>query len=98
MQIFTNIFYYYWDSKQLFPLQEFLVLWFIYNFSKLLLVSIVNELVWPTQFFNRRHNNGYQYLKYRVYSEVILKLIRVKSTHIFFLKNLYNINIEHLIS
>lgn len=37
-------------------------------------MSALVELVWPTQFFNRRHNIGFQVHKFRVYNEVVLKL------------------------
>ena len=89
MQTFLNDFYYYWNFKQLFPFQEFLVLWFIYNFFKLLLVSIVNELIWPTQFFNRRHNIGYTLIRYRTYTEVFLKLNTTSGFNKFFYKSIY---------
>lgn len=84
-----DLIYFYWNSKQLFPFQEFLVLWFIFNVSKLLLVSIVNELLWPTQFFNRRHNIGYQVIRYRTYTETLIKLRKTQINNKFLLKSFY---------
>lgn len=91
MSVLNNI-YYWWDYKNLSLCSEFLLLWFIYSFFKLLLVCIVNELVWPTQFFNRRQNINFQFVRYRVYTEVVLKLLHNRFKSFFFIKSLYRIN------
>ena len=53
---------------------DLIVIFMIYSFIKILLMSSVVELIWPTQFFNRRHNIGFQVFKHRSYIEVFLKL------------------------
>ena len=53
---------------------DLVVIFMIYSFIKILLLSSLNELVWPTQFFNRRHNIGFQVFKFRTFTEVVLKL------------------------
>ena len=69
---------------------DLIVILMIYSFIKLVLMSSLNELVWPTQFFNRRHNIGFQVFKFRTFNEVILKL---KSSNSFiFLNNIVFIN------
>jgi len=65
---------------------DLIVIFMIYSFIKVLLMSSLNELVWPTQFFNRRHNIGFQVFKFRTYTEVILKL---KSSNSFIFLNNY---------
>lgn len=35
------------------------------------------ELIWPTQFFNRKHVIGFSIIKFRTYTESILKLKNV---------------------
>ena len=58
-----------------FPLfEDLIVVLMIYSFIKLLVLSTVNELIWPTQFFNRKHNIGFNAYRLRTYTEVLLKL------------------------
>ena len=64
---------------------DLIVIFMIYSFIKILLLSSLNELVWPTQFFNRRHNIGFQVFKFRTFTEVVLKL-KSSNSYIF----LYN--------
>ena len=69
---------------------DLIVILMIYSFIKIVLMSSLNELVWPTQFFNRRHNIGFQVFKFRTFNEVILKL---KSANSFiFLNNFIFLN------
>ncbi len=53
---------------------DLIVIFMLYSFIKILLMSSLSELIWPTQFFNRRHNIGFQVFKFRVFTEVLLKL------------------------
>ena len=53
-------------------LEEIIVIFLFYNFIKLLIFGSVFELIWPTQFFNRRHSNSF--LKIRTFTEVLSKL------------------------
>ena len=87
--MFNDFIYNYWLNTKLFNYEEFIILWLLFNFFQLLLLCIINELLWPSQFFNRRHNIGYQLIKYRTYIEIINKLVKNNYTHKFFLKNLY---------
>ena len=64
---------------------DLIVIFMIYSFIKILLLSSLNELVWPTQFFNRRHNIGFQVFKFRTFTEIVLKL-KSANSYIF----LYN--------
>ena len=50
-----------------------MVIFFFYNFIKVLIFGSLLELIWPTQFFNRRHNNLSQ-LRFRTFTEVVAKL------------------------
>ena len=53
--------------------EEILIVFFFYNFMKILIFGSLLELIWPTQFFNRRHNNLSQ-LRFRTLTETIIKL------------------------
>lgn len=63
---FFNIFY---NSM----LEDLLVVYFLYNFIKYVILCLINELIWPTHFFNRKHSNVYLTVKFRTYSEYINK-------------------------
>ena len=69
--------------------EELIIIFLFYNFMKLLIFSSVFELIWPTQFFNRR-NNFNSILKFRTFNEVLLKLrynffIKKSFKNIFFI-------------
>lgn len=66
--------------------EDLITVFMFYNFFKLLLMCVINELIWPTQYFNKKHNIGYQTYRLRTYSEVILKLRNLNSyNYIFYL-------------
>jgi len=65
--------------------EDMLVVFLLYNFFKYLIVCAITELIWPTQFFNRRHNIGYQVVRFRTYTETVLKL---KNSNSYY--NLFN--------
>jgi len=65
-----DIFNYYFISF----FEDLLVILMVYNFLKLLIISVIHELVWPTHYFNKKHNIGYSSYKLRTYSEYLLKL------------------------
>jgi hypothetical protein len=54
----------------------------LYSFLKLLLLSSILELVWPSHFFNKRNNLNFNSIKFRNFTEVLLKL---KDTNRFLL-------------
>lgn len=45
----------------------------VYSFFKMLLLSIFVELLWPTQFFNKKHSSLLDFVRRRTYIEHILK-------------------------
>lgn len=49
-----------------------------YNFIKLIIFGSIVELIWPTQFFNRKHSSSQQLLRFRTFTETVLKL-RIKN-------------------
>ena len=55
-------------------LEDVFVVLMLYSFIKLILLSSIVELIWPTQFFNRRHLMGNTNFRLRTYTEVVLKL------------------------
>ena len=70
--------------------EDVLVVFFLYSFFKYLVTCSIVELIWPTQFFNRRNNIGYSYLRFRTFTEVVLKLRNYSS--LFFVFNLSYLN------
>jgi hypothetical protein len=70
---YVNNLNYYFNFKLMFA-EEIIIIFIFYNFIKLIVFGSIVELVWPTQFFNRRHNCGFQLIKYRTYTETLLKL------------------------
>lgn len=53
---------------------EFFSIIFIFNFMQLLIMSVISELIWPTQLFNRQHTIGFNAYRLRTYTETICKL------------------------
>jgi hypothetical protein len=74
MDIFEsiNIFNNYINFYFLFS-EEIVIIFLFYNFIKLLIFSSIFELIWPTQFFNRRNNFNFL-IKFRSFTENLLKL------------------------
>ncbi len=65
-------------------LEDVFVVLMLYSFIKLVLLSSIVELIWPTQFFNRRNSMGVTNLRLRTYTEVLLKLRSSNSTFSYF--------------
>ena len=65
-------------------LEDIFVVLMLYSFIKLVLLSSIIELIWPTQFFNRRNSMGVTSLRLRTYTEVLLKLRSSNSTFSYF--------------
>lgn len=74
LNTFENNIYSFFSITYSHIFDDLIVIFMLYSFIKILLMSSVIELIWPTQFFNRRHNIGYQIFKHRSYTETILKL------------------------
>ena len=71
-------------------LEDILVVLLLYNFFKYVIMCSIVELIWPTQFFNRKNNIGYQVLRFRTYTETVLKLRNYSS--FFYLFNVFLLN------
>ncbi len=54
--------------------EEIIVIFMFYNFIKTIIFGSVVELIWPTQFFNRRNNINSQLIRFRTYVETVTKL------------------------
>ena len=67
----------YFNLKLMFS-EEIIIIFLSYNFMKLLIFTSIVELIWPTQFFNRRHTTGFHLIKFRTYTETLTKL-RIKT-------------------
>lgn len=74
LNVLTNGVYNFFSISYSAIFDDLIVILMLYSFIKILLMSSVIELIWPTQFFNRRHNIGFQVFKHRTYTEVLLKL------------------------
>lgn len=73
-----------------FNLEDFLVIMYCYIFFKFLIIATLFELIWPTQYFNRKHITGYQNYRLRTYTESLLKLKNYNNLYSIF--NLFLIN------
>lgn len=65
-------------------LEDIFVVMMLYSFIKLVLLSSLVELIWPTQFFNRRNSMGVTSFRLRTYTEVLLKLRSTNSNFSYF--------------
>ena len=72
-------------------LDNLLLILFIYTFFKTILISSIFELIWPTQFFNKKNNLSYVISKKRLFTEFFLKIKNFNKFififNIFFFKN-----------
>lgn len=70
--IFTNRF----DLHTLSLIEDIFVILIMYTFIKVLLLSSLIELIWPTQFFNKRNSTitTNTSVKQRVYTDFLNKL------------------------
>ncbi len=71
--LFLQSFFNFLDYK-IFSIDELISILLFYNFFKLLVFSSLVELIWPTQYFNRKNNINYRVFRYRTYTEFFLKL------------------------
>ena len=68
--IFLNNFDLYLSSIQ----EDIFVIIIMYVFIKMVLLSSIVELIWPTQIFNRKNSTNMVGFKLRTFTETILKL------------------------
>ena len=75
-------------NYKLISIEEIIVIFLFYNFIKIIVFSSLFELIWPTQFFNKRHSNSF--FKYRTFTEVFLKLKKnnrlINTFNLYFIK------------
>lgn len=69
-QIDFNFFNFFYN----FVWEDMIIVLFLYNFIKYVILCSINELIWPTHVFNRKHSNSSNFIRFRTYSEYILKL------------------------
>ena len=84
---FLNDLNYYVQLKLLF-VEEIIVIFLFYNFIKLIIFNSLVELIWPTQFFNRKHSSSQQILRFRTFTETVSKLRLINYYYFSFNKGL----------
>ena len=72
--MFELLFSYKFDLHLYSMLEDIFVVVMLYSFIKLVVLSSLVELIWPTQFFNRRNSMGVVTYRLRTYTETLLKL------------------------
>lgn len=68
-----NLYFYFDKSFLLTYFNNLLLVYFMYMFFKLVLLSSIVELMWPTHFFNKKHNISLHRAKKRSFLEFFLK-------------------------
>ena len=82
--IFLNNFDLYLSSIQ----EDIFVVIIMYIFIKMVLLSSVVELIWPTQIFNRKNSTNVISFRLRTFTETLLKLRCVNKN--FFVLIIFN--------
>lgn len=54
--------------------EDFFIIFFSYSILKYIIFSVIIELIWPTNYFNRKHFISLTFKKYRTMTELVLKL------------------------
>lgn len=85
----------YFNFYKNFLWEDLVVVFLLYNFFKYLIICAMTELIWPTQFFNRRHTTGYQVVRFRTFTETLLKLRNFNSFYSTF--NLFVLKYEFIL-
>nr|YP_010411978.1 Ymf56 [Tetrahymena rostrata]QBI37902.1 Ymf56 [Tetrahymena rostrata]QBI37946.1 Ymf56 [Tetrahymena rostrata]QGS65281.1 Ymf56 [Tetrahymena rostrata]URP31138.1 Ymf56 [Tetrahymena rostrata] len=70
--------------------EQVLIFFFTYCVMNFFAWSTVIELIWPTHYFNRRHTSSTEFIKFRTYTEVLLKLSAYND--FFYILNNYYFN------
>ena len=68
-------------------IEDFFIIFIIYNFFKLLFVTIINELILFSNYFNKKFNFGIQFFKIRYFSEYFNKIFNNNNLFMFFFLN-----------
>ena len=78
------------NTFSMFATTEFFTVLFLFNFLQLLVLSVISELIWPTQLFNRQNTIGFTAYRLRTFTETIVKLrsytVFYKTFNKFFIK------------
>ena len=82
--IFLNNFDLYLSSIQ----EDIFVVLVMYIFIKMVLLSSIIELIWPTQMFNRKNSTNVVSFRLRTFTETLLKLRCIKKN--FFVLVMFN--------
>ena len=90
--IFDN--FNYFNMFTNFMWEDLLVVLFLYNFFKYIILCSINELICPTHMFNRKHTTSYVFIRFRTYTEYLQKLNNTSSSY----KILNFINISYLLN
>jgi len=69
-EFYINIF----DKHIYSILEDIFIILMLYTFIKLILLSSLVELIWPTQFFNKRNSNSVTSFRLRTLVEIFNKL------------------------
>jgi hypothetical protein len=56
--------------------EELVTVILLYNFFKLIVMSSLMELIWPTHFFNRKNTILFQFCRKRAFLEFLIYLFR----------------------
>ncbi len=75
----VNNFNYFLNFK-LVSSEELVLIFLFYNFIKSIIFGSLFELLWPTQFFNKKNNINYTLIRYRSFNEFVIKL-RIKNVY-----------------
>ncbi len=66
-------------------LEDALIVFLLYNFFKYIIIGAIVELIWPTQFFNRKNTISFNSIRHRTYTETVLKLRNYSKFHSVFI-------------
>jgi len=66
----------YYDIYKSLPREELVVALILYVFVKYTIMCSLLELIWPTQYFNKKHILGITITRVRTLVEYILKLVK----------------------
>jgi hypothetical protein len=75
--IFLNNFDLYLSSIQ----EDIFVVIIMYIFIKMVLLSSIVELIWPTQMFNRKNSTNVICFRLRTFTETLLKLRGINNNY-----------------
>lgn len=65
-------------------LEDFFIIFLIYNFFKVLIITVINELIFSTHFFNKKFNIGYQIIKYKNFFDFFNKIFNKNFFFLFY--------------